>query len=87
MRIFVGSINFETTQQEITELLEAKIGPIKNLIYARDRQTEKFRGFVFVDFINDGDDQRAINELHNFEFKGRRLIVQVATPRPERPRY
>lgn len=83
MRIFVGSIDFTVTQQEITELLEAKIGPIRHLIYAQ--REGKFRGFVFVDFINDDDDQRTINELHNYEFKGRRLIVQVATPRPERP--
>lgn len=83
MRIFIGSIPFETPQQEIIKFLEEKIGPIRNLIYALDQG--KFRGFVFVDFINDGDDQRAINELHNAEFKGRRLRVAEATPRPARP--
>jgi len=85
MRNFVGGIDFTATQQEITEFLEEKIGPIKGIIYVRDRLTEKFRGFVFVDFLNEGDDRRAIAELHNAEFKGRRLVVQEATPRPARP--
>jgi len=84
-RIFVGSIDFGTSQQEITEFLEAKTGPVANIIYVRDRLTDKFRGFVFVDFQNDGDDKRAIGELHNAEFKGRRLNVAEATPRPARP--
>jgi polyadenylate-binding protein len=84
MRIFIGSIDYETTQQEITEFIETKIGPIQNLIYALDKASGKFRGFVFVDFINEGDDQRAINELHNAEFKGRRLRVAEAMPRPAR---
>jgi RNA recognition motif-containing protein len=82
MRIYVGSIPFETPQQEITKFLEEKIGPIKNIVYALNQGV--FRGFVFVDFINDGDDQRAINELHNAEFKGRRLKIAEATPRPAR---
>lgn len=84
MRIYVGSISFETTQQEITEFLETKIGPIQNLIYALDKATGAFRGFVFVDFINDGDDQRAISELHGVEFNGRRLKIAEARPRPSR---
>lgn len=85
MRIYFGGINFETTQQEITQFLEEKIGPIKDLVYVRDRATDRFRGFVFVDFLNEGDGQRAINELHNQEFKGRRITIQEATPRPARP--
>jgi len=85
MRIYVGSISFETSQQEITKFLEEKIGPIRNLIYALNRTTGAFRGFVFVDFINEGDAERAIGELHNVDFKGRRLRVAEATPRPARP--
>ena len=81
-RIFIGNIPFETPQQEITKFLEEKIGPIQSLVYALNQGV--FRGFVFVDFINDGDDQRAITELHNYEFKGRRIRVAEATPRPAR---
>ena len=85
MRIYVGNVSFETTQQEITEFLETKIGPIKNIVYVQDRASGKFRGVCFVDFINDGDDQKTINELHNVSFKGRRLNVAEARPRPARP--
>ncbi len=84
MRIYCGNFDFGTSQQDITEFLEDKIGPIRNLIYALNRATGAFRGFVFVDFVNEGDDQRAIGELHNVEFKGRRLRVAEATPRPAR---
>jgi len=85
MRIYVGNVSFETTQQEITEFLETKIGPIKNIVYVQDRASGKFRGVCFVDFINDGDGQRSIDELDGVNFKGRQLNVAEARPRPARP--
>ena len=84
MRIFVGNIDFAITSKEIVEFLEEKIGPIANFVYVRNRDNEKFRGFVFVDFQNEGDDQRCLDELHNAEFKGRKLNVATARPRPTR---
>ena len=50
----------------------------------RDRDTGRARGFAFVEMASDDDAQKAITELNDHQFGGRRLTVNEA--RPQVPR-
>jgi RNA recognition motif-containing protein len=50
----------------------------------RDRDTGRARGFAFVEMASDDDAQKAIAELNDRQFGGRRLTVNEA--RPQVPR-
>jgi len=50
----------------------------------RDRDTGRARGFAFVEMASDDDAQKAIAELNDHQFGGRRLTVNEA--RPQVPR-
>jgi RNA recognition motif-containing protein len=84
MRVFIGSIDYETTVEQLTEFLEHEVGPVENVYFAHDKATGRFRGFAFVTFAIDGDGERAIELLHGVIFNDRKLVVKEALPRPAR---
>lgn len=84
MRVFIGSIDYETPVEELVEFLEKEIGPVERVYYARDKASGRFRGFAFVTFKNEGDGERAISELHNVIFNDRHLVVKEALPQSTR---
>ncbi len=68
-------------QDENREKKEKK-GPV-NII--TDRMTGRSRGFAFVDMATEEDAEKAIEMWHEKELEGRKLIVNKARPREERP--
>ena len=82
-KIFVGNLNYETTQSQLTELL-AEIGEIKDVYLPSDRVTGRPRGFAFVEFSSEEEAQEAIEKFNDFEFAGRKLRVNEAEDRPKR---
>ncbi len=50
-----------------------------------DKFSGRPRGFAFVTMATDEDAQKAIEALNGYDFKGRKLTVNVARPREERP--
>ena len=55
-RIFVGNISYETSQQDL-ETLFSEVGQVREVFLAADRDTQRPRGFAFVEF-DDGLDRR-----------------------------
>ena len=47
-KIFVGNLSFNTTEDEVNELL-SQFGTIQSLAMINDRDTGRFRGFCFVE--------------------------------------
>jgi len=84
MTIFVTNIDYSASPAELSIEFETRVGPIERLSWITDRITGKFRGFAFIDFMNPDDGQKAIFEMNDSEFKGRKLIVREATPKPGR---
>ena len=48
----------------------------------KDRETGRSRGYAFAEMPNDEEANRAIAELNDQTFEGRRLVAKVALPRP-----
>lgn len=83
MRIYVGNISFETTEQNLSETFEAH-GQVDEVSVVRDRDTGRSRGFAFVEMPTSDEAQAAIAALNGQEIGGRTVTVNEARPRQDR---
>ena len=81
--LYVGNLPFSTTTADLEQLF-SQYGTVTKAQVITDRETGRSRGFGFVE-MSDGV-EAAIEALHESEFQGRRLTVNEAKPREERPR-
>ncbi len=84
-KLFVGGLPFSTTDEELQELFAAH-GTVASATVIKDRETNRSKGFGFVEFENDEEGKAAEKALHNSELGGRTITVNEARPREERPR-
>ena len=84
-KIYVGNLNFKTTEDAVRQLFEAH-GEVSSVKLITDRETGRPRGFGFVEMPDDGMATAAIEALDGQEIEGRALRVNEARPREERPR-
>ena len=83
--LFVGSLAYATTDDGLREFFE-QIGEVERASVAKDRDTNRSRGFGFVTFVNEEDNQKAIDQLNGKELDGREITVNLARPREDKPR-
>ncbi len=81
--IYVKNIPTEVTDAEFRDLFE-KYGEVTSASLARDQETNKSRGFGFVNFINHEHAAKAVDELNGKDFKGQDLYVGRAQKKHER---
>jgi RNA recognition motif-containing protein len=81
--LYVGNLPFTTTEQDLSQLF-GQYGTVTKAQVIMDRETGRSRGFGFVEMSSGADE--AVNALNNAEYQGRRLTVNEAKPREERPR-
>ena len=82
MKIYVGNLSFQATEDEVRELF-AEFGSVSSIAWINDRDTGRFRGFAFVE-MDDQEGASAISALDGKEFTGRNLRVNEARPREDR---
>lgn len=85
MNIFLGNLNFRTSESQIKELF-ADYQSLTSVKMIKDRETGKFKGFAFVEIENDDEAREAISKLNGVNFEGRDIVVNEARPQPERER-
>jgi RNA recognition motif-containing protein len=81
--LYVGNLPFSTTEQDLQQLF-GQYGTVTKAQVIMDRETGRSRGFGFVE-MSSGTDE-AIQALNGADYQGRRLTVNEAKPREERPR-
>lgn len=82
--LFIGSLAYATTDDGLKAHFE-QIGPVKSARVITDRETGRSKGFGFVEYENDDDNQKAVDQLNGKELDGRSINVSLARPREERP--
>jgi cold-inducible RNA-binding protein len=80
--VFVGNMNFQTTEGELRALFEP-FGQVTRVHIAMDRETGRARGFAFIEMPNDQEAANAIAGLDGKSVGGRNLKVNEARPRGE----
>ncbi len=83
--LFVGSLAYATTDDTLREFFE-QIGEVERASVAKDRETNRSRGFGFVTFVDEANNQKAIDKLDGQELDGRTITVNVARPKEDKPR-
>jgi len=81
--IFVGNLNFNTSEDDLRQMFEAH-GQVDRVSIMTDRETGRSRGFGFVEMANSEEAERAIAALNGTQLGGRTLNVNEARPKPER---
>jgi cold-inducible RNA-binding protein len=81
--IFVGNLDYETSEDELRQLFAA-YGPVDRINIVTDAYSGQPRGFAFVEMASAGDADKAITELNGIQLHGRKLDVNEARRRPER---
>ena len=83
MRIFVGNLSFNASDNDLRDAFAA-YGEVVSAKVVMDRETQRSRGFGFVDMADD-DARKAISGLNESDLQGRALNVNEAKARTERP--
>jgi RNA recognition motif-containing protein len=83
MKLFVGNLPFSASEEELKSAF-VDFGAVDNVKIIIDKFSGRSRGFGFVEMPNDSEAKTAIDQLHDRDFKGRKLIVNEAKPRPDR---
>ena len=84
VNIYVGNLSYETSESDLRNLFEAH-GQVDRASVVMDRMTNRSKGFGFVEMANDKEAQAAIAALNEMETHGRRLMVNIAKPKEDRP--
>lgn len=87
MNIYVGNLSYQMTEEEL-EATFAPYGAVKSAKIIIDRETNRSKGFGFVEMEDQSAAVEAIEQLNNKEISGRNLRVNEARPRePRAPRF
>ena len=78
--LFVGNMNFQTTESDLRALFEP-FGQVARVHIATDRETGRSRGFAFVEMPDDAEAAKAMAGLDGKDVGGRNLKVNEARPR------
>ncbi|WP_296808286.1 RNA-binding protein [Thiocapsa sp.] len=85
MRIYVGNLTYSVTDDDLREVF-GEFGDLAAAEVIKDKFSGQSKGFGFVDMPNNSEADAAIKALNETDFKGRKLTVNEARPRAERPR-
>lgn len=78
--IYVGNLSFKATEDEIKQAF-SQYGKVARVSIIVDRETNRSRGFAFVEMPDSQEAQAAIDGLNNQELAGRRISCNEARPR------
>ncbi len=65
--LYIKNVDLETTEEEFRELM-SRFGTITSIMLSMDEEG-KSRGFGFVNFERHEEAQRAVDELHEKDWK------------------
>ena len=82
MNIFVAKLNYRTTSEELQKHFE-QFGEVSSAKVIFDRETQRSKGFGFVEMPDDEAANSAISQLNETEFDGRTIVVKEARPKSE----
>lgn len=84
MNIYVGNLSYDTRDADLRQLF-AGFGNVDSARVIVDRDTNRSKGFGFVEMENREEAEKAIAELNGTDLQGRTITVNEAKPRESRP--
>jgi RNA recognition motif-containing protein len=84
MRIYVGNLPYSVTDDDLKDTF-AEFGELSSAEVVKDKFSGQSKGFGFVDMPNNSEADQAIKSLNDSMMKDRKITVNEARPRAERP--
>lgn len=82
-KLYVGNLTYDVDESAL-EALFAPYGSVQSAQIIVDRDTNRSKGFGFVEMGTDAEAQAAIQALNGHDHQGRNLTVNEARPREDR---
>ncbi len=82
MKIYVGNLSYEVTEEELRQEFES-FGQVESVDIVMDKYSGRPRGFGFVEMPSVSEGQAAITGLNGKTLKERTLNVNAAKPRSD----
>ncbi len=82
-KLYVGNLTYNVNESDL-EALFAPFGSVQSAQVIVDRETNRSKGFAFVEMGTDAEAQAAIQGLDGQDHEGRNLTVNEAKPREAR---
>lgn len=82
MKIFIGSLSYNVTEGDLRQAFEA-FGQVTSVTIVKDQESDRSKGFGFVEMPVQTEAQSAIAALNGQAFKGRTITVNEARPQSD----
>ena len=79
MKLFIGSLPQNITENELTELF-TNYGEVVSAKLIMDHFSGRPKGFGFVEMATRGEGHKAMEDLNGKEYKHRQLVCNEAQP-------
>ena len=84
-KLYVGNLSYSTTEQDLEKSF-SEYGKVTSATVVKDRETDRSRGFGFVEFVQSENAKKAKAAMNGKELNGRSLKVNEAKPVREKSR-
>jgi len=82
MNIYVGNLPYSTTDADLQALFQ-DFGSVESAKVIIDRESQRSKGFGFIEMANSDEANKAIEALNGNEMGGRQIRVNEARPRTD----
>jgi len=83
-KLYVGNLPWSVTNDTLKEMFSG-YGEVVEAVVISDRMSGRSKGFGFVTFADEAIAEKAASEMNGKDVEGRKIVVNVARPREERP--
>lgn len=85
-KLYVGNLDYAVTGDQLSELF-GQAGAVVSAVVISDRNSGRSKGFGFVEMGDAEAAKKAIELLNGKDLQGRKMVVNEARPRVERPNF
>lgn len=78
VKLFVGGLSYSTSTESLRDAFAA-VGSVESATIVTDRDTDRSRGFGFVEMATPEDADQVVNRLNGSSLDGRTIKVEKAT--------
>ena len=84
-KLYIGNIPYSVDNAKLEELFKS-VGEVVSAKVIVDFESQRSKGFGFVEMVTEEDAQKAISELNGKDCEGRALKVSEAKPKVDNRR-
>jgi RNA recognition motif-containing protein len=83
-KLYVGGLAYTVNDSQLQALFAAH-GTVESAKVIMDRDTDRSRGYGFVEMSTQEEAEKAIAALNGTQHEGRSITVNISKPREDRP--